>query len=321
MQAGKIQKAACVGSGVIGTAWALNFAWKGLTVSVYDIGQPQLDAAQKTMDTNLKTLESYQLLTAEEAQAVKDRVHYTTDLAEALSGAQFIQESGPENYEIKGNILRQIEEYAADDVIIASSTSGLLITQLAQGMNHPERLVGGHPYNPPHLIPLVEIVKGESSSSEAAQTAYDFYKQLGKEPVILNKEVSGFISNRLQVALYREAIDLVVNGVCSIEDVDKAALYGPGLRWGIMGPNLIFHLGAGPAGLGVFVERQRESVNLRLSQMADWKEMPQAFVDMAEDGIREAIEHREPGTGKTYEELVQYRDSMLIELLKLHGKV
>ena len=321
MQAANIHRVACVGSGVIGTSWALNFAWKGREVWIYDIGEAQLQAARTALEGNLDTMRSFRLVDESECRQIQERIHYTTEMAQALEHAEFVQESGPESYEIKRKILAQMEEVLPADTVIASSTSGLLITKIAEDARHPERIVGGHPYNPPHLIPLVEIVRGEQSSDEAVTCAAAFYRALGKEPVVLNKEVSGFIANRLQVAVYREAIDLVVNGVCSLEDTDKALLWGPGIRWGIMGPNLIFHLGAGEAGLGTMLERQRESTILRLSQMADWKEMPQAFIDQADAGIAEEIAHLPPEMGKTIPELIRYRDAMLIELLRLHHKL
>lgn len=321
MNVTQIQQIACVGSGVIGTSWALCFARCGYQVSIYDVGQPQLDAAQNAMQQNLRFLVNHQVISEDECTRIQECITYTANLAEAVGQAQYIQESGPESYPIKERILSQLEAIVSPEAVIATSTSGLLITKMAEKMDYPGRLVGGHPYNPPHLIPLVEIVKGEKTSDETVQCAYDFYTALGKTPVILNKEVPGFISNRLQVALYREAIDLVINGVCSLEDVDKACLYGPGLRWGIMGPNLIFHLGAGTGGLGTMLERQRESTNMRLADIADWKEMPQVFVDMASAAMEEAISRRSAEEGRTMEELIEYRDTMLLELLRLHKKL
>lgn len=321
MYTNHINHIACVGSGVIGTSWALSFAWRGKDVRIYDISEEQLAKSKKIMLDNLETLKSFDLINDAEGKKILDRVTYTTDLQTALDGVQFVQESGPESYEIKKNILNQIESLVADDVIIASSTSGLLITQIAEAAKCPERVIGGHPYNPPYLIPLVEIIKGKQTSDDAALAAYHFYQEVGKEPVILNKEVSGFISNRLQVAVYREMIDLVENGVCSMEDVDKALVWGPGIRWAIMGANLIFHLGAGEGGLQDMLEKQKESTDLRLSQMADWKEMPQSYIAKANERIAEEISHLPKETGRTIPELVKYRDTMLIEILKLHKKL
>lgn len=321
MYTNSINCIACVGSGVIGTSWALSFAWKGKTVRIYDVSEEQLEKSKKIMTGNLETLKSFHLIDNEDCAEILGRVTYTTDMAEALTEVQFVQESGPENYDIKKQILSQIESLVAEDIIIASSTSGLLITEVAANAKHPERVIGGHPYNPPYLIPLVEIIKGSKTADEAAQAAYRFYQEIGKEPVILNKEVSGFISNRLQVAVYREMIDLVENGVCSMEDVDKALVWGPGIRWAIMGANLIFHLGAGEGGLQDMLEKQKESTNLRLSQMADWKEMPESYIAKANERIAEEISHLPEAAGRTIPELSKYRDTMLIEILKLHKKL
>lgn len=321
MNVSDIRTIACVGSGVIGTSWALNFAWKGYEVRVYDIGPAPLEAAQKTMRANLKVLVENNVLAEADIPTIENRITYTDNLEEALTCVQFIQEAGPENYEMKKVLMENIEHYAPEDAIIATSTSGLLITEIAKFLQHPERLVGGHPYNPPHLIPLVEIVKGEQTLDKTAQTAYDFYKGLGKEPIILNKEVSGFVSNRLQVALYREIIDLVKNGVCTLEDADKAVLYGPGIRWGIMGPSLIFHLGAGKGGIQSLLEKQIESFDIRLSEMADWKHFPKDMPAICAEAIKPEIEHRTAEEGRTISEMTRYRDSMLIELLKMHKKI
>lgn len=321
MNASNIHTVACVGSGVIGTSWALNFAWKGCEVRLYDIGPAPLDNARKTLQKNLEVLVDNAVIKAEDIPLIEAKILFTNDLERALSGAQFIQEAGPENYKMKQSVMENIECFAADDAIIATSTSGLLITEIAKFLRHPERLVGGHPYNPPHLIPLVEIVKGEQTPQETAQTAYDFYKWLGKEPIILNKEVSGFVSNRLQVALYREIIDLVKNGVCTLEDTDKAVLYGPGIRWGIMGPSLIFHLGAGDGGIASLLEKQIESFDIRLSEMADWKHFPTDMPEMCAKAIQAEIANRTEEEGRTIPEMTRYRDTMLIELLKMHKKL
>ncbi len=259
------------------------------------------------------------MITNEDAELALNIVSYTTSIKEAVKDAQFIQESGPEKYDIKESILAQIEEYTQSDTIIASSTSGLLITEI--NAKYPERCIGGHPYNPPHLIPLVEITRGEKSSNEAVQCAYDFYKVIGKEPVILNKETLGFIANRLQMALSREIIDLVMRGVSSLEDIDKAMLYGPGLRLGIMGPVLALHLGGGPVGVKGMCQKINDSSNLWLKDMAAWNTIPSEWPDIAEQGVLKEIENRPEELGKTTEELIEFRDNMLIELLKLHKKL
>ncbi|QDR80288.1 3-hydroxyacyl-CoA dehydrogenase family protein [Sporomusa termitida] len=321
MEQTNIRAVACVGVGVIGASFALQFAWKGYPVTLCDVAQAALEGAKKNARENLNVLIENGIITAAEALEIEGRMTYTTDLAEAVRNVQFIQESGPENYGMKQPLLAQIEAYTSPDTVIATSTSGLLVTKIAEQMVHPERLIGGHPYNPPHLIPLVEVAKGEKTKDWVVQKTCAFYKSCGKEPVVLNKEVSGFISNRLQVAVYREIIDLVQNDVCSLADADRALLYGPGLRWGIMGPSMIFHLAAGELGIGVTMERQRESLDERLKDMAAWKHFPKELAELTANGIQEALNQRTEKEGRTIDKARVYRDKMLLELLKLHNKL
>lgn len=321
MKANEIKNIACIGSGVIGSSWATNFAIKGYPVIIYDINEDILAGAKKHVESNLEFLVNRGVLTKEVAENALEKVSYTTSIEEAVKDAQFIQESGPERYEIKESILAEIEKYTNPDTIIASSTSGLLVTEIAKNAKYPERCIGGHPYNPPHLIPLVEITKGEKSSEDVVKCAYNFYKLAGKEPVILNKESLGFIGNRLQMALSREIMDLAIRGVSSLEDIDKAMLYGPGLRLGIMGPVLTLHLGGGEAGVKGMCQKINDSSNLWLKDMAAWDTIPEEWPDVAEAGVLKEIENRPAELGKTTQELIEFRDNMLIELLKLHKKL
>jgi 3-hydroxyacyl-CoA dehydrogenase len=321
MKAVDIKKIACVGAGTIGASWGTNFAMKGYPVCIYDIKEEQLEAAKESISSNLDFLLVKGIITDEEAKTAQSLVKYTTNLEEAVSDVQFIQESGPERYDIKGVVLAEIEKYTAADTLIASSTSGLLVTEIAKDAKHPERCIGGHPYNPPHLIPLVEITKGEKTSEEALKCAYDFYELLGKEPVVLQKETLGFIANRLQMALSREIIDLVLRGLCTIEDIDKAMLFGPGLRMAIMGPILTLHLGGGPGGVKAISKMINDSSNLWLQDMAKWTTIPEEWPDAAQEGVLKEIENRSAEFGKTAEELKNFRDDMLITLLRLHKKL
>jgi carnitine 3-dehydrogenase len=321
MKVNDIKNITCVGAGTIGASWGTYFAMHGYPVCIYDIKEEQLTAAKKSIDSNLNFLVSKEIITKENAKAALNIVKYTTNLEEAVKDVQFIQESGPEKYDIKRSVLADIEKYTGSDTIIASSTSGLLITEIAKEAKHPERCIGGHPYNPPHLIPLVEITKGEKSSEQAVKCAYGFYQLIGKEPVILHKETLGFIANRLQMALSREIMDLVLRGVCTVEDVDKAMLFGPGLRMAIMGPVLTLHLGGGPEGAKGLCTKIMDSSNLWLKDMASWTTIPKEWPDAAQEGALKEIENRSPEFGKTTEELIKFRDDMLITLLKLHKKL
>ena len=321
MKENEIKKVSCVGSGVIGYSWALYFALKKLNTTVYDIKQESLDLAKERIHESLKSLIKNEVITQKESEEIEARITYTTSMEEAVKDVKFIVESGPENYEIKRSIVSEIEKYTSDETIITSSTSGLLITEIARDAKHPERFIGAHPYNPPHLIPLVEITKGDKTSEEIVETAKEFFTMIGKEPVVLQKEALGFICNRIQMALYREVCQLVMDGVCSIEDADKAVTFGPGLRWGIMGPSLVFQLGGGKVGIDGLLKHLGPSINLWLNDMADFKEFPEEFGKIARDGVEEEMKNRSAEIGNDDTSLAEYRDKMLIEMLKLHKKL
>lgn len=321
MKVNDIKIVACVGAGVIGYSWALYFSLKKLNVTVYDISDEALNLAKFRIHESLKSLIDNNVVSNDESKEIEDRISYTTSMETAVKNAEFIVESGPENYDIKRQMVSDMEKYTSDDTIIASSTSGLLITEIAKNAKHPERFIGAHPYNPPHLIPLVEITKGEKTTDEVVDLAKEFYISIGKEPVVLQKEALGFICNRIQMALYREVCDLVMRGVCTIEDADKAVTYGPGLRWGIMGPSLVFELGGGEHGISGILKHLGPSINMWLNDMADFKELPMEFGEIAQKGVNEEIKNREESIGNDNKSLMEYRDKMLIEMLKLHGKL
>ena len=314
-------KVASVCGGVIGSSFALRFAMGGYSVSVYNRDAQGSEKARARINKSLDPLVKSGVIAETDAEAILSRISFTNSIAEAVGGAGFIQESSRESLELKRAIIAEIEKYAPADAVIASSTSALSISEIAKEAERSERIVGGHPYNPPHLIPLVEVVKGERSSAESVEAAKEFYKSLKMEPVVLNKETKGFICNRLQTALFREAVDLVMRGVCSVEDVDKAVTFGPGIRWGIMGPNLIFELGGGEHGITGLLTALAPASNAYLAQMADWKAVPPEYTQIAQRGVDEELSNRSPETGNDHESLQKYRDSMLIDILKLHGKL
>lgn len=321
MKLNDIKDIAIVGSGVIGYSWALSFAMNGHPVRVYDINDGFLKLAKERIHESLVNLAQNKVINPNKIEKIEKRIDYSTSIEKTVEKSKFIVESGPEKYEIKWSIVEEIEKYASEDAIVASSTSGLLITEIAKNAKHPERFIGAHPYNPPHLIPLVEITKGEKTTEENVKLAYDLYKSIKKEPVILQKEALGFICNRIQMAVYREVCDLVMRGVCTIEDADKAVTYGPGIRWAIMGPSLVFELGGGQGHIDGLMKHLNESINLWLNDMADWKEFPEKFPEVARKGVEEALKNRNPEIGNTDESLAEYRDKMLIEILKLHNKL
>ena len=262
------------------------------------------------------------LMTEEERKQCLANASFTTDAAEAVKHAEFIQENGPENLELKQKILKTIEENCPADTIIASSTSGLLISDMTINALHPERIVGGHPYNPPYVMPLVEISKTSKTDQKYVDAAKTFYKELGKEAVILNMESKGFLCNRIQAAVCREAMDLVNRGVCSVEDIDKAVVYGVGLRWALMGPHLVNQLGGGAGGFSQFWQHLSPAFTSWLKDMANWTDIPPAgYVEKALPGIAESMANRPEGTGKTTDELRNFLNNGVIEILKYHKKI
>lgn len=321
MEFKNIKKVACVGAGVIGYSWALYYSLKKLSVTVYDLTEDKLDLAKKRIHESLLNLEKNNVVQESEISEIESRITYTTSMEEAVKDVQFITESGPENYEVKQKMAEEMEKYTADDTIIASSTSGLLVSEIAKNAKHPERFIGAHPYNPPHLIPLVELTKGDKTDEHVLEVAKEFYQSIDKEPVVLQKEVLGFICNRIQMAVYREVCNLVMNGVCTIEDADKAVTYGPGLRWAIMGPSLVFELGGGEGHIDGLMKHLNPSISLWLHDMADFKDFPEEFPDIARKGVEEAMKNRPAEIGNDDQSLAEYRDKMLIELLKLHNKL
>jgi 3-hydroxyacyl-CoA dehydrogenase len=322
MKASEIKRISVLGGGgIIGSSWSTYFLWKGFPVAVYDINDQALTLSRNRIAGNLSYLAEKKVLTKKAAKEALGRALFTHDIKEAAHDVQFFQESVPENYGIKQSLLSALDQYGLPEALFASSTSGLLITEIAEFSKYPERCIGAHPYNPPHLIPLVEINRGERTSEETVQTAYDFYKGIGKEPIILKKEALGFISNRLQLALYREAIDLVLRGVCSVEDIDKAVCFGPGLRFALMGPNLIFQLGGGKVGLKGLMEHVGPSIEMWWADMADWKTWPERSRDILQEGVMQEMANRRPEEGRTTEEITRWRDDMLLKLLKLLNRV
>lgn len=321
MEVKNIKKVACVGAGVIGYSWALYYSLKKLSVTVYDLTEDKIDLAKNRIHESLLNLEKNNVVQENEISEIESRITYTTSMEVAVKNVQFITESGPENYEVKQKMAEEMEKYTADDTIIASSTSGLLVSEIAKNAKHPERFIGAHPYNPPHLIPLVELTKGDKTDEHVLEVAKEFYQSIDKEPVVLQKEALGFICNRIQMAVYREVCNLVMNGVCTIEDADKAVTYGPGLRWAIMGPSLVFELGGGEGHIDGLMKHLNPSISLWLHDMADFKDFPEEFPEIARKGVEEAMKNRPTEIGNDDQSLAEYRDKMLIELLKLHNKL
>ncbi|HEY6027694.1 MAG TPA: 3-hydroxyacyl-CoA dehydrogenase NAD-binding domain-containing protein, partial [Pseudolabrys sp.] len=236
------QRIAVIGTGTIGASWAAIFLARGLDVAASDPSPEGEAFARRFIANAWPTLDKLGWVAL---GASPDRFSFHMDPAAAAAGADFVQESGPEREDLKIKLFATIDAAAPPETVIASSSSGLLISRVTVECKHPERCVIGHPFNPPHLIPLVEVVGGTKTSRAAIDKAMAFYRAVGKHPILINKEVKGHVANRLQAALWREVVHLVAEGVVSVADADAAVAYGPGLRWALMGPSLTFHLAGG----------------------------------------------------------------------------
>ncbi|MCD8211414.1 MAG: 3-hydroxyacyl-CoA dehydrogenase family protein [Oscillospiraceae bacterium] len=314
--------AAFVGSGLIGTGLALNCITHGVPVVLQT--RSQTERVKNRMAEGLDFYVDHNIITPEEREKAAGLITITTDVEEAVKGARFIQESGPDSIDLKHQLIARIEAVADPDVVIATSTSSLSITEVFSEAEHPERCMGGHPYNPANLIPLVEITRGERTEDAYIAKAKEFYTEIGKEPVVLNKEVIGFIANRYQSAIHREAVDLVENGVCSVEDADKALVYSVGLRWSVMGQYLTMHLGCAPEGIANFNNKYHVDVtkpDARLSHMPTWTTFPADWCEKAAEGLEQEIADRTPEMGQDIPSIEAWRDNMLVETLRLHGKL
>jgi carnitine 3-dehydrogenase len=240
-----VERVACVAAGVIGGGWVAHFLARGYDVTAWDPA-PDADARLRGLvDTAWPALAELGLA----AGASPDRLSVCHSLTEAVREAQFVQESAPERLDLKVELLAELDGLVAPDVVVASSTSGYGMSQMHRACARPARFVVGHPFNPPYLIPLVEVVGGEQTDPAAVEWAARFYETTGKRVITMDQELPGFIANRLQEAVWREALHMVANGEATVEQIDAAMTYGPGPRWAFMGPCLTFHLAGGEGGM------------------------------------------------------------------------
>jgi carnitine 3-dehydrogenase len=304
------QRIAIIGTGVVGASWTALFLAKGLEVIATDVAPDAEKSLKRFVEGAWPALQRLGLA----PDASQSHLTFTGDLPAAVRGADFVQENGPERIDFKRRLYRQLDELLPADVIIASSSSGLTMSEIQSDCClHPERCVIGHPFNPPHLVPLVEIVGGARTSETTIERASAFYEALGKQTVRLRKEVPGHVANRLQAALAREVYHLVADDVVSVTDVDKALCWGPGLRWGIMGQVLLNHLGGGQGGIEHFFDQFTGPMT------AWWKVLgsPELTVEIRRkliDGLHEEVGAR------SIPALEAQRDEVLLGLLELRRK-
>jgi 3-hydroxyacyl-CoA dehydrogenase len=305
----QIRNVAIVGTGLIGASWAAQYLASGFDVVATDPAPNAEVNLRKGVD------EAWELLTAIGLApgASRDRLKFTADMKEALSKADFVQESVPERADIKVKVFAQMDEAAPTDTILASSASGITMDIIQARCKHPERCVVGHPFNPPHVIPLVEVVGGAKTSEAVIERAMAFYASIGKKPIRLRKSIPGHVGNRLQAALYKEVLYLIQQGVLSVEDADLAVSYGSGLRWAVMGPSLQWHLGGGPGGMRHFVEKYMDGFT-GLMKKLEMPDVTPALMQTVIDGVEKEA------NGQSVDQLAQAENKLVLELLALRAK-
>ena len=304
----KIERIGVIGVGLIGSGWAAFYAAKGLIVKLYDADRSACREGCKRAMEYLRFLRDQSVITAAVHDRAADSIEICDDLFDAIGDVDLVQESVVERYDVKKEVFKEADRHTRPETIVASSSSGLLISELQQVMRHPRRSLIAHPFNPPHLIPLVELVPGRQTDQKTVITIKEFYEFLGKVPVVLNSEIPGHIANRLQAAVWREAIDLVIKGVASVDDVDRALSAGPGLRWALMGQHMIFHLGGGEGGIEYFMDHVGASFSVLWEDMAKWTSVPSEAKEIISKGTRHALDGRPP------REIARWRDEKLTQV-------
>jgi 3-hydroxyacyl-CoA dehydrogenase len=302
---------AVVGTGVIGASWTSLFLARGLDVVATDPAPGAEAALRDTVAAQWPAMERMGLAQG----ASRERLHFAASAEAAAAEAQLVQENGPERLDLKRDLFRRLDEAAPPEAILATSSSTITVSEFQDACaRRPERVVLGHPFNPPHLIPLIEVAGGRATSAEAIQRALAFYRGLGKHPIHLRREVRGHVANRLQAALWQEAFHLVAAGVASVADIDAAIANGPGLRWALLGPFLNLHLSGGPGGIGGLFEKP-----LWQATESMWRDLGRVSVDAelgrrVVEGVAEELAARDPGV------MVRQRDAALLDLLRLKAE-
>ncbi len=294
-----------IGTGVIGAGWAARALANGLHVLAWDPAADWQTGLQAAIDNAWPAVASLGL----SRDAGRERLRFAQSLSDVCAAADFIQESAPERLPLKQDLHARIDSEAAEDVIVASSTSGLLPTDLQSGCRHPGRLVVGHPFNPVYLLPLVEVLGGEHTAAASIDAAMAFYRDLGMHPLKVRTEIEGFLSDRLQEALWRELLHLVNDDVATTEELDEAIVYGPGLRWAFMGTCLSFHMAGGEGGMADFMKQFGPALKLPWTRL-EAPELTDELVGKLADGTRRQA------AGRSVGELVRLRDECLVAIMQ-----
>jgi carnitine 3-dehydrogenase len=298
-----------VGTGVIGASWAAYYLSRGLDVVATDPAPDAEANLRKYVDGAWPALARAGLA----AGASRDRLAFTASMGQALAEADLVQENAPERPEFKVKLFAEMDRAAPPHAILASSSSGITMDVMQSGCQHPERCVIGHPFNPPHIVPLVELVGGAKTSEAVIERAMSFYSSIGKRPIRLHKAIPGHAANRLQAALYKEILSLVQQGVLDVADADIAVSYGPGLRWGVMGQSLQWHLGGGAGGIHHFMEHLMPGLE-GLMKGLHMPDITPALKQTVIDGVLKEAR------GQSVEQLADEENDVMLGLLALRAK-
>ena len=301
-----IERAACIGGGVIGSGWAARFVLNGIDAVVYD---PDSGTGRKTNEVVDNAERAFQRLFGD-ARPARGRLRIATSIADAVDGAELIQESVPERLALKRAVLAEVDAAAHPDTIIASSTSGLLPSDMQRDLMYPDRVLVGHPFNPVYLLPLVEIVGGRATDPAAVERASGVYESIGMKPVLVRKEIDAFIGDRLQEALWREALWLVHDGVATVEEVDDVIRYSFGLRWAQMGIFQVYRVAGGEAGMRHFMEQFGPCLKWPWTKLTDVPDLDETLVDKI------AAQSDTQAAGLSIRELERIRDDNLIGIME-----
>jgi len=307
---GEIRNIAIVGTGVIGASWAAYYLSRGFNVTATDPAPNAEDGLRKYIDEAWKTLSKNGL----SAGASRDRLTFEPNMALALAKADFVQENAPERPDFKAKLFAEMDDATPPNSILASSSSGITMDVIQSKCKRPERSVIGHPFNPPHVIPLVEVVGGAKTSPQTIEKAMAFYSSIGKKPIRLFKALPGHVANRLQAAIYKEVLYLIQQGVLSVADADIAVSYGPGPRWGVMGPSLQWHLGGGPGGINHFMEHLMGPLEGMMKALGTPNITPDLKQTVANEVMRIA-------GSRSVEQLAAKENEVLTELLSSRARV
>jgi len=302
----KVHHVTCIGAGPIGACWSAWFLARGYKVTAYLHDLAGEEASLRSLiDTAWFSLDALGLATG----ASRDNLYCTGDLSQAVARAEFVQESAPEDLELKQELYAQLGELVPANVVIASSTSGLPMTDIQARCPSPQRTVVGHPFNPPYLLPLVEVVGGVKTAPQAVKWVVDFYRIAGKAPLALSREIPGFIATRLQEAMWREVLHMVANDEATVEQIDFAIVNGPGPRWAMMGPCLTYHIGGGEGGMAYCLDQFGPSLKLPWTRL-EAPELTQELRDRLVEGAAQVAGDR------NYTTLNRERDLGLVAISK-----